>query len=66
MALSTHVKRVRFLYKAILRLHRGLPEDVQNLGNVYVKDEFRRHKKCNPAEAEEFMKQWTVRNQQRR
>lgn len=30
------------------------------LGDQYVKDEFRRHKQVNPAEAHVFMQEWTV------
>lgn len=57
-----HVRRVRLLYKTILKLHRGMPPELQILGNNYVKDEFRRHKKCKPNEAELFMSEWSVRN----
>ncbi|XP_058455514.1 succinate dehydrogenase assembly factor 3, mitochondrial [Malaya genurostris] len=54
-----HVQRVRILYKTILRLHRGLPEELHSLGNLYVKDEFRRHKTCSTEEASLFMHEWT-------
>lgn len=57
-----HIQRVRRLYKTILKLHRGLPEDLKIIGNSYVKDEFKRHKKCNPAETTVFMEEWTVSN----
>lgn len=57
----SHVQRVRRLYKTILRLHRGLPEEVQPLGNNYVRDEFRRHKTCTPTEATVFLNEWAVR-----
>lgn len=57
---STHLQRVRKLYKTILKLHRGLPPELQVLGNNYAHDEFRRHKKCSPTEAEIFMNEWTV------
>lgn len=60
MASRTHVQRVRILYKTILRLHRGLPAEVQPLGNNYVRDEFRRHKKCVESEAIIFLHEWTV------
>ncbi|XP_055598090.1 succinate dehydrogenase assembly factor 3, mitochondrial [Uranotaenia lowii] len=56
---STHLQRVRVLYKTILRLHRGLPEALQPLGNQYVRDEFRRHKTCGEPEAKLFMHEWT-------
>lgn len=55
-----HVQRVKLLYKTILKLHRGLPPELQILGNSYAKDEFKRHKNCNTAEAAVFMNEWTV------
>lgn len=58
--LTTHTQKVRFLYKTILKLHRGLPQDIQLLGSIYVRDEFRRHKNCNQAEAAVFINEWTV------
>ncbi|XP_073839033.1 succinate dehydrogenase assembly factor 3 [Musca autumnalis] len=54
----SHPQRVRILYKTILRLHRGLPSELKDLGDKYVKDEFRRHLKCNPMEAQLFMTEW--------
>lgn len=60
MAPRTHVRRVRLLYKTILRLHRGLPADVRPLGDGYVRDEFRRHKECVESEAIVFLHEWTV------
>lgn len=56
----THLQRVRKLYKVILRLHRGLPQEMQSLGNKYVRDEFRRHKGANPSEANVFLREWAV------
>ncbi|XP_076241495.1 succinate dehydrogenase assembly factor 3 [Calliopsis andreniformis] len=58
MTSLSHVQRVRMLYKTILRLHRGLPAEIQSLGTIYVRDEFRRHKKCNEAEAIIFLNEW--------
>ena len=55
-----HVGRVRALYKAILKLHRALPLQLQAIGDQYVKEEFRRHKNANPTEADAFMIEWTV------
>ncbi|XP_033148933.1 succinate dehydrogenase assembly factor 3, mitochondrial [Drosophila busckii] len=54
----THPQRVRLLYKTILRLHRGLPRELRSLGDNYVRDEFRRHLKCNPMESQLFMTEW--------
>ncbi|CAK6970104.1 succinate dehydrogenase assembly factor 3%2C mitochondrial [Scomber scombrus] len=50
MAAPAHVSRVRSLYKRILVLHRFLPIDLRALGDQYVKDEFRRHKKAETDE----------------
>ncbi|KAK1122388.1 hypothetical protein K0M31_009610 [Melipona bicolor] len=58
MSNLSHVQRVRMLYKAILRLHRGLPAEIQALGTSYVQDEFRRHKNCDEATAIIFLKEW--------
>ena len=55
-----HVLHVRTLYKAILRLHRGMPIELQQLGNEYVRDEFRRHKDASPEFAAKFIQEWAV------
>lgn len=62
MTSSSHVQRVRILYKTIIKLHRGLPNEMQSLGNNYLRDEFKRHKNCNQAEAHVFMNGWAVSN----
>lgn len=36
-----------------------MPPELQVLGNGYVRDEFKRHKKCNENEANLFMIEWT-------
>ncbi|XP_017875244.1 succinate dehydrogenase assembly factor 3, mitochondrial [Ceratina calcarata] len=59
MSSLTHVQRVRMLYKTILRLHRGLPAEIQALGTSYVQDEFRRHKNCDEVAAIIFLNEWT-------
>ncbi|CAH1979623.1 unnamed protein product [Acanthoscelides obtectus] len=56
----SHVQRVRVLYKTILKLHRGLPMELQVVGTNYVRDEFRKHKNCNEHETVIFMNEWTV------
>uniref|UniRef100_A0AAG5DG37 Succinate dehydrogenase assembly factor 3 n=1 Tax=Anopheles atroparvus TaxID=41427 RepID=A0AAG5DG37_ANOAO len=53
-----HGQKVRILYKSILRLHRGMPPALQEMGNNYVKDEFKRHKNCSPIESQKFMNEW--------
>jgi len=51
--------QIRTLYKAILRLHRSLPKELKELGDVYVKDEFRRHiKSSNEAQNKLFLREW--------
>lgn len=57
--MSSHVLRVRTLYKRILRVHRGLPADLRTLGDAYVKEEFKKHKNANPVQAEIFVRTWT-------
>ena len=57
----SHAQRVRMLYKTILKLHRGLPADLQVMGTAYARDEFKRHKTCSVAEASAFMVEWAVR-----
>ena len=60
VASLTHIQRVRLLYKTCLRLHRGLPTQLQIIGDAYVKDEFRRNKSANPAQTAAFMEAWAV------
>lgn len=49
--------------KSKLKVHHfhlaGLPEELQVLGNSYVRDEFKRHKACNESESKVFMVEWT-------
>jgi len=59
---STHVQRVRRLYKLILRLHRGLPAEMRSLGDDYVRVEFKRHKDAQQQFVPVFMQEWTVGN----
>ncbi|XP_022913027.1 succinate dehydrogenase assembly factor 3, mitochondrial [Onthophagus taurus] len=54
-----HGQAVRLLYKTILKLHRGLPPAMQELGTRYAREEFRRHKKCTPDQALIFVNEWT-------
>lgn len=57
-----HPQRVRLLYKSILLLHKGLPSEIAELGNQYVKEEFRRHKDAAPEFVGPFMIEWSVRS----
>ena len=56
----THRGRVRALYKAILRLHKGMPPELQEIGDKYVKEEFKRHKDAEAPFVVVFMKEWAV------
>lgn len=60
MNTAEHVRHVRILYKAILRLHRGLEPELRAFGDQYVKDEFRRHRNAEPPFIPIFMTEWTV------
>ena len=60
MSRLTHVQGVRLLYKSCLKLHRGLPLELQAIGDSYVKEEFRRHKTASPEHTQVFMQQWAV------
>lgn len=58
-----HTNRVKVLYKSILRLHRGLPTEIQELGTNYVRDEFKRHKNLKLKEDQQVISafMWWVR-----
>lgn len=59
----SHAAQVRILYKAILRLHRGLNPEIRAFGDQYVRDEFKRHKTAEPQFVPIFMTEWTVQKQ---
>ena len=58
---AAHRLNVRKLFKAVLRLHRGLPSELKILGDKYVQEEFRRHKTAdrNSEYVRGFMIEWT-------
>ena len=60
---AQHRLTVLRLYKTILRLHQSLPHELKELGNQYVRDEFRRHKTAQPEFVTNFMIEWSVSNQ---
>jgi hypothetical protein len=47
------------LYREILRVHRQLPPAMRSLGDQYVRDEFRKHRKAEPQYLVGFYKEWT-------
>lgn len=56
--LGTQAGGARGLYRRILLLHRALPPALRELGDRYVKEEFRKHKAAGPAEAQRFLREW--------
>ena len=56
----SHVQKVRLLYKSCLKLHRGLPIHLKAIGDSYVRDEFKRHKKAEAVQVKTFMEAWAT------
>ncbi|KIP08023.1 hypothetical protein PHLGIDRAFT_104900 [Phlebiopsis gigantea 11061_1 CR5-6] len=49
------------LYRNILRAHRRLPVDMRSLGDIYVKSEFRSHRRVdNPIHVIGFLSEWKL------
>jgi hypothetical protein len=46
------------LYRAILTAHKGLPEEMRVIGNLYVREEFKLHKNAKPEHLQPFFDQW--------
>lgn len=46
------------LYKAILASHRQLPPEMRLIGDLYVREEFQRHKTAKPEHLRPFFEQW--------
>ena len=46
------------LYKSIMRSHRALPEGIRDVGDVYVREEFKLHKTAKPEHLGPFFEQW--------
>ena len=47
------------LYRSILKAHqRVLATDLRQLGDAYVREEFKRHKEAKPEFVESFMIEW--------
>ena len=47
------------LYARVLRAHRVLPREMRQLGDAYVKDEFRKHRAAAPSFLPSFFAEWT-------
>jgi len=49
------------LYKDILRTHQAkLPPTIRVIGDIYVKEEFRKHYKADQKYKVQFIEQWTM------
>jgi hypothetical protein len=47
------------LYRSLLRAHKQhLPAQMKELGNAYVKSEFKLHRTAKPEQVERFYKEW--------
>jgi hypothetical protein len=52
--------RALSLYRSLLRVHKKyLPVEMKELGDTYIKSEFRLHKSAKPEQADQFCKEWT-------
>eukprot|EP00397_Hematodinium_sp_SG-2012_P060966 GEMP01080091.1.p3 GENE.GEMP01080091.1~~GEMP01080091.1.p3 ORF type:complete len:105 (+),score=21.57 GEMP01080091.1:105-419(+) len=60
MPTPTQLRQGALLLRSCLRLHRKLPNIMRNLGDVYVKKEFRLHRKftCTVEQYDQFLNAW--------
>lgn len=57
---KAHMQSVKRLYKIIFQLHRSLPPEMRDIGNTYVRNEFKLHKNASPEQAKVFITEWGV------
>ena len=61
MVMSTPPHTVALsLYRGILRAHRSLPSHLRNVGDAYVKSEFRLHRTAREPFVAAFLHEWSV------
>ena len=60
MVSKAHQQNVKRLYKIIFRLHKSLPDELREIGNGYVRNEFKLHKNASPEHVKTFMSEWGV------
>ena len=60
MVSKAHMQSVKRLYKIIFQLHKSLPVELQQIGNSYVRSEFKLHKNASPDHVKIFMTEWGV------
>jgi hypothetical protein len=55
------VNTAKSLYRSLLRAHKNyLPQEMRQVGDAYVKAEFRLHKSAKPEQAQTFLTEWTA------
>ena len=64
MSASAQPRRLLQLYRNILRLHRGMPPTLREMGNKYVRSEFVAHKSATPEQLNTFERAWRDYEQQ--
>ncbi len=57
---KAHQQNVKRLYKIIFQLHKSMPEELRQLGNAYVRSEFKLHKTATPEYTKTFLAEWGV------
>lgn len=57
---KAHQQTVKRLYKIIFKLHKSLPKELEEIGNSYVRHEFKLHKNAKPEQVKIFMSEWGV------
>lgn len=55
---KAHQQNVKRLYKIIFRLHKSMPDELRDMGNAYVRSEFKLHKNAAPEHVKIFMNEW--------
>lgn len=55
---KAHQQNVKRLYKIIFQLHKSMPDELQAMGNAYVRSEFKLHKTANPDNTKTFLAEW--------
>lgn len=58
MVSKAHQQNVKRLYKIIFRLHKSMPDELRDMGNAYVRSEFKLHKNAAPEHVKIFMNEW--------
>lgn len=58
MVSKEHQQNVKRLYKIIFRLHKSMPIELREMGNAYVRSEFKLHKNAAPEHVQVFMNEW--------